>query len=249
MNKKQKEWLSELLKRHPDYQFLKRNTIKLGKGDISLTLERIEWIYMGAVEVKYSGAYIPGLKWHYLKAKLSRNGKLLSDLTYHCKVMSYPHCPLAPDSLTKSNLERTKIQEGEQMNLPFHEAVLVGNQPPLLKGSFYRAKRWYKRKSEQSPITSYRHTPKTFQRELPFIKPKVLAPDTKFVPLACTDGTLVQVPEYLIKLLEEANTSPSERADAASLYAIAGLKAAINLVEGLPLLRARAVNPKSQTLV
>lgn len=249
MNKKQKEWLSELLKRHPDYNFLKRNTIQLGKGDILLTLERTEWIYMGAVEVKYSGAYIPGLKWHYLKAKLSRNGKLLSDLTYHCKVMSYPHCPLAPDSLTKSNLERTKIQEGEQMNLPFHEAVLVVNQPPLLKGSFYRAKRWYRRKSEQSAITNYRHTPKTFQRELPFIKPKVLAPDTKFVPIACTDGTLVQVPEYLIKLLEEANASPSELADAASLYAIAGLKAAINLVEGLPLLRARAVNPKSETLV
>jgi hypothetical protein len=79
------------------------------------------------------------------------------------------------------------------------------------------------------------------------LKPKILAPDTKFVPLACIDGALIQVPEYLIKLLEEANASPSERADAASLYAIAGLKAAINFVEGLPLLRARAVNPKSHT--
>ncbi|CBN55055.1 hypothetical protein [Kamptonema sp. PCC 6506] len=48
-------------------------------------------------------------------------------------------------------------------------------------------------------------------------------------------------------MLEEANASTSERADAASLYAIAGLKAAINLVEGLPLLRARGVNPKSHT--
>ena len=147
VNKKQKEWLSELLKRHPDYEILKRSTIKLGRGDISLTLERTEWIYMGAVEVKYSGAYLPGLKWHYLNARLSRTGKLLSDLTYNSKVVSYPHCPLAPDWLTKSNLEEVKIQEGEQMNFPFHEAVLMVSQPPLLKGSFYRAKRWRRRKS------------------------------------------------------------------------------------------------------
>ena len=74
------------------------------------------------------------------------------------------------------------------------------------------------------------------------MKPKALAPDTKFVPLACIDGGFVQVPEYLIKLLEEANASLSERADAASLYAIAGLKGAINFVEGLPLLRTIGIN-------
>jgi hypothetical protein len=242
VNKKQKEWLSELLKRHPDYEILKRSTIKLGRGDISLTLERTEWIYMGAVEVKYSGAYLPGLKWHYFNARLSRTGKLLSDLTYNSKVVSYPHCPLAPDWLTKSNLEEVKIQEGEQMNFPFHEAVLMVSQPPLLKGSFYRAKRWHRRKSERSPVTNCCRTPKTFQRELPFLKPKALVPDTKFVPLACIDGGFVQVPEYLIKLLEEANASLSEQADAASLYAIAGLKGAINFVEGLPLLRTIGIN-------
>jgi hypothetical protein len=174
VNKKQKEWLSELLKRHPDYEILKRSTIKLGRGDISLTLERTEWIYMGAVEVKYSGAYLPGLKWHYLNARLSRTGKLLSDLTYNSKVVSYPHCPLAPDWLTKSNLEEVKIQEGEQMNFPFHEAVLMVSQPPLLKGEFFtEPSGGVGANQNDRPVTnSRRPLQNLFQRELPFLKPK-----------------------------------------------------------------------------
>lgn len=242
MNKKQKEWLSEFFKRHPDYEISKWGGItKLGSGNISLTLERTEWIYMEAVTIEYSGGYLPGFKWHYIKARLSKKGELLSDITYTCKITSYPHCPLVPDKIDEYDLERVKLKKGLQLNLPFHQAVLTANQPPLLKGSFYRAKRRYRRKQGKEIATKYRCR-KSFQRELPFLKPKVLAPDTKFVPLACGGGALIQVPEYLMRLLEEANASSAEKADAADLYAIAGLKAAINLVEGLPLLRARATD-------
>ncbi|MCL1474883.1 hypothetical protein [Argonema antarcticum] len=246
MNKKQKEWLSEFFKRHPDYQVSKSIGItKLGRGDISITLERTEWIYMEPISIEYSGSYLPGFKWHYIKVRLSKKGELLSDLTYTCKIASYPHCPVTPNGISKYELERVKIKQGEQLNFPFHQAILTVNQPPSLKCSFYRAKRRYRRKQEQETVKKYRCNSKFFQRELPFLKPKVLAPDTQFIPLACSDGAIIQVPEYLIKLLEEANASPGEKADAADLYAIAGLNAAINLVEGLPLLRSRAVNPKS----
>lgn len=77
------------------------------------------------------------------------------------------------------------------------------------------------------------------------MKPKLLAPDTQFVTLTCSDGVDIKVPEYLMNLLEEANASLSEKEDAADLYAIAGLHAAINFVEGLPLLRARATQNQS----
>ncbi|MEQ9672394.1 hypothetical protein [Coleofasciculus sp. G2-EDA-02] len=70
MNKKQKEWLSEFFKRHPDYKLSKSAGItKLGAGDISMTLERTEWIYMEAVPTDYSGGYLPGFKYHYIKAE------------------------------------------------------------------------------------------------------------------------------------------------------------------------------------
>lgn len=250
MNNKQKEWLSEFFKKHPGYQVSKPSGItKLGAGNISITLERTECIYMEPNYTKYSGGYLPGFKWHYIKVRLSKKGELLSDITYTCKIASYPHCPLAPDRIDQYELERVKIKQGEQLNFPFHQAILIVNQPPLLKGSFYRAKRRYRRKQEQGNVKKCRCNSKSFQRELPFLKPKVLAPDTQFVPLACSDGAIIQVPEYLMKLLEEANASPGEKTDAADLYAIAGLNAAINLVEGLPLLRSRAVNPKGHTPV
>lgn len=243
MNKKQKEWLSEFFKRHPDYQISKSPGItKLGSSDISITLERTEWIYMEAVNTDYSEGYRPGFKYHYIKARLSKKGELISDVTYTCKILSYPHCSIVPDALDNYNLERLKIKKGAQLNFPFHQVLLIANQPLLLKGSFYRVKRKYRRKQGHK-IVAKCHLKKYFQRELPFLKPKVLAPDTKFVPLACTDGTLIQIPEYLVKLLEEADASLSEKADAANLYAIAGLNAAINFVEALPLFRSKATSP------
>jgi hypothetical protein len=246
MNKKQKEWLSELSKRHPDYKLSKLAGItKLGGGDISITLERTEWIYMEAVSTNYSGGYLPGFKYHYIKARLSKKGELLSDVTYNCKILSYPHCPLTPDAIDKYDLERFKIKGGSQLNFPFHQVVLTANHPPLLKGSFYRVKRRYRRKKGQETVTKCR-LKKSFQRELPFLKPKVMAPDTKFVPLTCSNGALIQVPEYLVKLLEEADASLSEKTDTASLYAIAGLNAAINFVEALPLFRSKATNSLPQ---
>ncbi len=201
MNKMQKEWLSEFLKRHPDYQVSRwGGTIKLGEGSILLTLERAEWIYMEAITLEYSGEYLPGFMWHYIKARLSKKGELLADLTYSSKVMSYPHCPLIPDRVDKYELQRLKIKKGSQLNLPFHQVVLTVNQPPLLKGRFYRAKRRYRRKQGQEAVTK-RRLPKFFQRELPFLKPTALAADTKFFPLACSNGAIVQVPEYLVNLL------------------------------------------------
>ena len=246
MNKKQKEWFSELSKRHPDYKLSKLAGItKLGAGDISITLERTEWIYMEAFSTDYSGEYLPGFKYHYIKARVSKKGELLSDVTYTCKILSYPHCPLTPNAIDKYELERLKIPEGSQLNLPFHHVVLTVNQPPLLKGSFYGVKRRYKQKKVQKTVTKCRFK-KAFQRELPFLKPKLLAPDTSFVPLVCSNGTLTQVPEYLVKLLEEADASLSEKADAASLYLIAGLNAAIKFVEALPLFRSKATNSLPQ---
>lgn len=242
MNKEQKEWLSEFFQGHPDYQVSKPSGItKLGAGNISVTLERTEWIYIQPVSIDYLGGYLPGLKWHYIKVKLSKKGKLLSDITYTYKIAFYPHCPLVPDEINKYDLERVKVKEGEQLNLPFHQAILTVTQPPSLKSSFYRAKRPYRRKQEPANVKKNCYNFKYFQRELPFLKPKILAPDTAFVPLTCSDGAVIQVPEYLMKLLEEANASPSEKADAADLYAVAGLKAAINLVEGLPFLRTRSI--------
>lgn len=238
MNKMQKEWLSEFFKRHPDYQVSRwGGTTKLGGGSILLTLERAEWIYMETVTIKYSGEYLPGFMWHYIKARLSKKGELLADLTYSSKVMYYPHCPLIPDEIDKYELQRLKIKKGSQLTLPFHQVVLTVNQPPLLKAAFYRAKRRYRRKQGKETVTKYR-CQKYFQRELPLLKPKVLAPDTQFVPVACSDGAIIQVPEYLMKLLEEANASQSEKTDAADLYAIAGLKAAVNFIEALPLFRS-----------
>ena len=235
--------MSEFFKRHPGYQVSKSIGItKLGAGNISITLERTEWIYIEPISIEYSGSYLPGFKWHYIKVRLSKKGDLLSDLTYTCKIVSYPHCPLVSNEIDKYELERVKIKQGEQLNFPFHQAILTVNQPPSLKGSFYRTKRRYRRKQEQGTMKKCRCNSKAFQRELPFLKPKVLLPDTQFVPLACSDGAIIQVPEYLMKLLEEANANPGEKADAADLYAIAGLNAAINLVEGLPLLRSRATH-------
>ena len=157
MNKKQKEWLSEFFKRHPDYKLSKPIGItKLGAGDISITLERTEWIYIGAVPTDYSGGYLPGFKYHYIKTKLSKIGELLSDVTYNCKILSYPHCPLAPDVINKYDLERLKIKGDSQLNFPFTQVVLTVNQPPLLKGSFYRVKRRSRRKKGQESVTKCR---------------------------------------------------------------------------------------------
>ncbi|MFB2875748.1 hypothetical protein, partial [Floridanema aerugineum] len=168
--------------------------------------------------------------------RLSKKAELLSDITYSCKAAYYPHCPIKADELDRYELERIKIKQGEQLNLPFHLVVLTVNQPPLLKGSFYRTKRRYR--SRKGGARKCRCISKSFQRELAFLKPKVLAPDTQFVTLTCSNGAIVQIPEYLMKLLEEANASLSEKEDAADLYAIAGLHAAINFIEGLPSLRA-----------
>ncbi|OKH31126.1 hypothetical protein NIES2119_29515 [[Phormidium ambiguum] IAM M-71] len=192
------------------------------------------------MSAQYSGEYLPGFKWHYITARLSKKAELLSDITYSCKVASYPHCPLKAGELDQYELEKIKIKQGEQLNLPFHLVVLTVNRPPLLKGGFYRTKRRYR--SRKGGAKKPRYTSKSFQRELPFLKPKILAPDTQFVNLTCSDDAVIQVPEYLMKLLEEANASLSEKEDAADLYAIAGLHAAINFVKGLPFLRARATN-------
>ncbi|MBE9127936.1 MULTISPECIES: hypothetical protein [unclassified Coleofasciculus] len=69
-----------------------------------MTLERTEWIYMNAVPTDSSGGYLPGFKYHYIKARLSKKGELLSDVTYNCKILSYPHCPLTPDAIDKYDL-------------------------------------------------------------------------------------------------------------------------------------------------
>lgn len=244
MNKYQKEWLAQFFSRHPDYKVSQLGgIIRLAAGGISITFERTEWIYLEPISAQYSGEYLPGFKWHYITARLSKKGELLSDITYTCKVASYPHCPLKPDELDKYELERNKIKQGEQLNLPFHLVVLAVNQPPLLKGSFYRTKQRYR--SRKGNAKKCRCTSKSFQRELSFLKPKLLAPDTQFVSLTCSNGAVIQVPEYLMKLLEEANATLSEKEDVADLYAIAGLHAAINFVEGLPLLRSKATQNQS----
>ncbi|MFB2935582.1 hypothetical protein ACE1B6_09900 [Aerosakkonemataceae cyanobacterium BLCC-F154] len=243
MNKHQKEWLAQFFSRHPDYKVSQPSgIIRLAAGGISITFERTEWIYLEPTSAQYSGEYLPGFKWHYITARLSRKGELLSDITYSCKVASYPQCRLKPNELDKYELEKIKIKQGEQLNLPFHLVVLTTNQPPLLKGSFYRTKRRYRSRKGNARKCC---TSKSFQRELPFLKPKLLAPDTQFVTLTCSDGVDIKVPEYLMNLLEEANASLSEKEDAADLYAITGLHAAINFVEGLPLLRARATQNQS----
>ncbi|WP_236739250.1 hypothetical protein [[Phormidium ambiguum] IAM M-71] len=241
MNKHQKEWLAQFFSRHPDYKVSQPSgIIRLAAGGISITFERTEWIYLEPISAQYSGEYLPGFKWHYITARLSKKAELLSDITYSCKVASYPHCPLKAGELDQYELEKIKIKQGEQLNLPFHLVVLTVNRPPLLKGGFYRTKRRYR--SRKGGAKKPRYTSKSFQRELPFLKPKILAPDTQFVNLTCSDDAVIQVPEYLMKLLEEANASLSEKEDAADLYAIAGLHAAINFVKGLPFLRARATN-------
>ncbi len=116
LNPRQRKWLNNFLKQHPEYQ-LREVWPGLG-GDVFLQLEGFERLPMPSLPELADAA--PGYRWHSLSVTIRKYGDARKSAT-HTHTTVYPHC-LVNERLTPIKLEG-------QLSLPIPASVLAVDEP------------------------------------------------------------------------------------------------------------------------
>ncbi len=230
LNPRQRKWLNNFLKQHPEYK-LREVWPGLG-GDALLRLDGLERLPMPSLPEFAHAA--PGYRWHTLSVTIRKYGDPRKTAA-HTYTTVYPHCNLS-ERLSPIKLEG-------QLSLPIPASVLAVDEPvnPVVVTWKPRQKLKPKQGVQLSlPIVGLEAELFALRQSKRPHLPPVSAQELLAEKTATWDwrnNTEVELPQVVIDLLLAQRANEMEWQNAIDLYQFVGLSSVMNYIDGLPSLR------------